>query len=127
MFGVYASVQFLRSKSVKLLLVASSPWAVMINVIALIALPIYKANETSEVTKPAETTESPESGCDHPAGHGAASITQKITLGIVLLLVYRRACLSYLTSPPVRRHFQTALKPIRSAVSGCRAVEGTAP
>ena len=51
-FGVYASVQFLRGKSIKLLAIALTLGAAM-NIIALIAMPIWDAQQPPENPSPA--------------------------------------------------------------------------
>lgn len=109
LFGIFAGVQFLRGKTVKLLLVALSLGA-LIDVVALIALPVYNAMESAAIT-PGNPTAPPE-GTSEEVEEAPAVIhsyvqdldPNKITWGIALLLVYA-ALVLYLSSPPVRRYF----------------------
>jgi hypothetical protein len=104
-FGIFASVQFIRGKSAKLLILALT-LGVVVDVLALVALPIGQAmledqekiladfkpkdlDDTDKVIKPFEERIN----------------SQKITLGVALILVYAIVSL-YLISPPVKRYFQ---------------------
>jgi LSD1 subclass zinc finger protein len=107
LFGIFASVQFLRGKSSKLLIVALTLGA-MIDVVALIALPVYHANEESGLQHPAVVTNTD----DEIEGPLIKPYTERldytsITWGITILLVYA-ATTVYLMSSPVRRHFERA-------------------
>jgi hypothetical protein len=102
LFAIFASVQFLRGKSAKLLLVALSLGAA-IDVVALIALPIVFANMEAPRTTP----------IDDPNSEGMViqSITerldaQKLGLGIGVLLGYAGLAVS-LCSPPIRRFIKS--------------------
>lgn len=103
-FGVYAAVQFLRSKSVKLLVIALTFGAVF-DVIAMIGMPIYNAQRAQ-----ADVVALEGAGNLEDEGTGVARpITELLDLnliswGIALLLAYA-AIAVYLNSPPVRRHF----------------------
>jgi hypothetical protein len=101
-FGIYASVQFLRGKSVKLMLIALS-LGVLINSVAMIALPIIVAyDETVFVPNP-----DPNANPDEPFVIQSVSERldmQRVTLGILGLMGYA-AISVYLMSPSVRRHF----------------------
>jgi len=101
-FGIYASVQFLRGKSVKLMLIALSLGA-LINIAAMIALPIFEANNATTIVHNEVAPDSDDEG------FVIQSVTerldmQRITLGILGLVTYAAVSV-YLTSPPVRRHF----------------------
>jgi hypothetical protein len=94
-FAMFASVQFLRAKSLKLLVIALT-LGVAIDVVAMIILPVYMAMAQVEVQDP--TT-------------GEAAIqsirldTDKLSWGIALVVSYA-AVMLYLNSPPARRRFQ---------------------
>jgi hypothetical protein len=102
-FGVYAAVQFLRRKSVRLLLMALT-FGVAIDVVALVAMPIYRANAE---TAPIERTigSEPAAGSELVIPSVVEKLdTQSLTWGIGLIVVYASVAI-YLTSPAVRRHF----------------------
>ena len=103
-FGVYAAVQFLRSKTTRLLLVALTLGA-MVDVVVMMILPVYNASIEIDVR---DRKPDPNSADDAPIEIGNMSErldTTMITWGIAILLTY--ACVSvYLNSPPVRRHFR---------------------
>ncbi len=100
LFAVFASVQFLRGKSARLLLVALTLGA-MIDVVALIALPVVYANmETTVLENP--TAEDPEAAPVQIVSVVDRLDSQKLTTGVVILLVYA-AVATYLLSPPIRR------------------------
>ncbi len=65
LFGVYASVQFLRGRSFKLLLVALSIGAA-IDVVALVVMPVVRASVDVEEIPVDPTLKSPESTEDEP-------------------------------------------------------------
>jgi len=101
-FGVFASVQFLRGKSVKLMLIALSLGA-LVNVVALIVLPIMVAYSETTVVRREVTPDTDDEGLV------IQSVTERLdmqplTMGILGLVAYA-AISVYLTSPPVRRHF----------------------
>jgi len=102
-FGIYASVQFLRGKSVKLMLIALS-LGVLINMVAMIALPIFVAYSEAPIVRQEVAPDSADE-----EGLVIQSVTerlemQRLTLGILGLVGYA-AISVYLTSPSVRRHF----------------------
>jgi len=102
-FGIYASVQFLRGKSVKLMLIALS-LGVLINSVAMIALPIWVAYVEAPIVY-----KEPDPGSDGEVELEIQSVgelldVQRLTLGILGLVGYA-AISVYLMSPPVRRHF----------------------
>jgi hypothetical protein len=104
LFGVYASVQFLRRKSVKLLLIALTIGAV-IDLIGMIAMPIYNANaETVIVQSQGELTD-PDLEAEAIQPISERIDQQRITLGIALLFGYAVFSI-YLLSPSVQRHFK---------------------
>lgn len=109
LFGVFASIQFLRGVTFKLLIVALSIGAA-IDVVALIALPVVNANQNVEV-KPAENDSVEVKGADDA---DAADVViapptermdmNKISLGIGLLIVYAIVAFLLLT-PSFRRYY----------------------
>ena len=103
-FGGYASVQFLRGKSVKLLLVALTLGA-LIDVAALIALPIWQANEEVPVSQRKEHIDDPDTAVEIIKSPSERLDTQRITVGVSLLLLYAATSI-VLLSPPVQRHFK---------------------
>jgi len=104
-FAVFAAVQFLRRKSIKLLLIALT-FGLAIDIVALIAMPIYYANVA---TAPVPRTELSDDLAQ--ADIAIPSVverldTQSLTLGIVLIFVYAAVAV-YLLSPQVRRYFRS--------------------
>ncbi len=96
LFGIYASVQFLRGKSLKLLVIALT-LGVVVNILAMIILPVYMAVSDVEVDQQA---------VDGPAIRSATERldTQKLSWGITIVVGYTVLAL-YLNSPPMRRRF----------------------
>jgi hypothetical protein len=103
LFGTYAAVQLLRQKSVRLLLMALS-FGLAIDIVALIAMPIYRANvEASAVDQTIAA-----------GGHEEVEVvipsvvdkldTQRLTIGLSLIFVYA-GVVFYLLTPRVQRHF----------------------
>ncbi len=105
LFGLYASVQFLRRKSIRPLFLALA-LGVGIGAVALIVLPIYQANvEPDVVVLNPEAPVKPVNPDAPPVENIAERLdVSKITWGIALLLGY--AALSvYLNSPAMKRQF----------------------
>jgi uncharacterized membrane protein YsdA (DUF1294 family) len=102
-FGAYAGIQFLRSKSVKLLFVALTLGA-LVNVVALIVLPIYSASIELDV-KEHQINPNAVDEQDIVISNMADRLdVNELTWGIAVLVAYG-AISTYLFSPPVRRHF----------------------
>jgi hypothetical protein len=107
-FGIYAAIQFIRGKSVRLLLVALTLGAI-VDVMTLIALPIlqpFMQDQENIVNSIA-----PESADDADADVGIRPFEDRIDLtrimiGIGLILVYALVSI-YLISPSVRRYIQS--------------------
>lgn len=98
LFGVYAAVQFLRGRSLKLLIIALT-LGVAVNVITMIILPVVMVLSDVEVqTKPGEEGPAIASANDRLD-------TTKISWGVALIVGYLAVAL-YLNSPPVRRRFR---------------------
>jgi hypothetical protein len=104
LFGVFASVQFLRQKSVKPLLMALT-FGVAIDIVALIAMPIYRANVDTAESARTVTPADPEKADLVIPSVAEKLDTQTLTLGISLIAVYAGAAV-YLLSPAVKRHFR---------------------
>ena len=104
-FGVYSAVQFLRGKSVKLLLIALSIGA-LAAAIALIALPIYEVNAHAPVV--AVDDDPFDEGPDIKPLVDRIDYNS-ISWGIASLLAYA-AVVVYLASPGVRRHFSRQVR-----------------
>jgi hypothetical protein len=106
LFGVYASVQFLRRKSARLLFVAITLGAA-IAAVGLIALPIYYANTAATEPETTELVNQPTpDGDDGPVIHSITEKldTSKILWGVFTLLGYAGVSI-YLASPAMRREF----------------------
>jgi hypothetical protein len=103
-FGIYASVQFLRLRSARLMLVALLLGA-LLDIGGLIVLPIYRANQAAPGTGVVAPV--PLADQDLPQFENVANRldVRKIQWGITLLLVDAGAMI-VLMSPPVRRHFE---------------------
>jgi hypothetical protein len=102
LFAIFAAVQLLRGRSAKLLLVALSLGAI-VDLVALIALPIYDANvETTVVPRP-DLPDNPDDADVVIPPITTRLNTDRITTGIAVLVVYAVFAM-YLTSPPVRRY-----------------------
>ena len=97
-------MQFLRQKTVKLLLVALT-FGVSVDVVALIAMPIYRANvDTAASVQTVAPVEPDNADLVIPSVVEKLD-TQSLTLGISLIIVYAGAAI-LLLSPPVQRHFR---------------------
>jgi hypothetical protein len=104
-FGAFAAIQFLRGKSVKLLLAALTLGA-LIDVAALIALPVYNANAETTVEKRTDVGDDPDAADEAIRPVAERLDTNSISIGITVLCLY--AVLSvYLLSPQVNRYFKT--------------------
>jgi hypothetical protein len=103
LFAVFASVQFLRGKTARLLLVALTLGA-MVDVVALIALPVYYANMETTVLERMPTEDDPEAAAVRIVSVAERLDQEKLTTGVVILLAYA-GVVTYLVSPPVRRYY----------------------
>jgi hypothetical protein len=98
LFGVYAAVQFLRGKSLKLLIIALT-LGVAVNVVTMIILPVVMVLADVDVqTKEGEEAPAIASANDRLD-------TTKIAWGVALIVGYVAVAL-YLNSPQVRRRFR---------------------
>lgn len=110
-FGVFAAIEFIRGKTARLLLLAVALGSV-IDVMALIALPIIQANfdAPEHVIVPANSTDLDDEDVKiRPLEERLDS--QRLTLGVVLLLGCAGIVL-YVMSPPVKKyvHARVALR-----------------
>jgi hypothetical protein len=106
LFGIFASVQFLRRKSLKLLLMALT-FGLAIDVIALIAMPIYYANaEAGPIVRSSPVLDPDQADIVIPSVVERLD-TQSLGIGIALIVVYAAVSV-YLISPPVKRYFRQA-------------------
>lgn len=108
-FGIYGAVQFLRGKSVKLLLLAMTLGAI-VNVVSMIALPIFEANfaDSANVVSHVQVTN------DETTSDELAPIEYKpvidrldqtrIKTGVAILILYA-VFAAYLNSQVVRKYF----------------------
>jgi DNA-directed RNA polymerase subunit RPC12/RpoP len=103
-FGGYAAVQFLRGKSVRMLMAALTIGAV-IDVAALVAVPIYEANADTKVFQRKEPSDDPDAAPEIIQSPYERLDVQRIKLGIALLALYAATSV-YLLSPTVQKHFR---------------------
>jgi hypothetical protein len=105
LFGVYAAIRFLQSKSVRLLMVALTI-GVGVDIVALIVLPVVTAFSSVEEVKNNQPGQDAEIAFLNPADQLEKSGGQrKVTFGIMLLVSYIAVSV-YLNSPAVRRQFR---------------------
>ena len=104
LFGAYASVQFLRRKSIKLLLIALTLGAV-IDLIALVAMPVYHANQDIRVVKVNESSENPDSAGAIISSPLDQLDSRKVTTGFVILAIYAGVSV-LLLSATVNKNFR---------------------
>jgi hypothetical protein len=104
LFATFAAVQFLRGKSTKLLLAALTLGAV-IDLVALVALPIYNAQADTVVEKINSTGEDPDSPGEGLRPMAERLDTDRMTMGLTLLFLYASVSI-YLLSPHVHKHFR---------------------
>jgi phage FluMu protein Com len=102
-FGVYACVQFIRGKSVKLLMLALA-LGVAVNVVGLIALPLIQAmvDDTDQIVREVKPSDLGDSNVGIRS-HEERINFEKIKLGVAFMLVYAVLSL-YLMSPPVKKY-----------------------
>ncbi len=103
-FGAYASVQFLRRKSIKLLLIALTLGAV-IDLIALVAMPVYNANQDVRVVRVNESSENPDATGEMISSPLDQLDTNKVTTGFVILAAYAGVSVLLLTAT-VNKNFR---------------------
>jgi len=103
-FGIFACVQFVRGKSVKLLMLALA-LGVGVDVISLIAVPLTRPilQPKEDMVKEVRPTEITDSSVAITPFEERMD-TRKITLGVGLIILYAGLSL-YLMSPPVKRYF----------------------
>ncbi len=94
LFGIYAAVQFLRLRSLKLLIIALT-LGVVVDVIVMIIIPV--ALSLAEV----ET----KTGEEGPAIQSVQLDTDRLSWGVALIVCYVAVSI-YLNSPTVRRRFR---------------------
>jgi hypothetical protein len=104
-FAVFAAVQFLRRKSIKLLLIALT-FGLAIDIVALIAMPIINANVKVAAVERNVYHDDPDQADITIPSVVEQLDTQSLTLGIVLIFVYAAVAV-YLLSPQVRRYFRS--------------------
>jgi phage FluMu protein Com len=108
-YGVYGAVQFLRGRSVKNLILALT-LGVIVNIFALIALPLFEANFSdnpdnfNRVTAPREGEDASELADWEIKPLAERLDQQRITMGVVLIFLYAGMSI-YLNSPPVKKYF----------------------
>jgi hypothetical protein len=102
LFGIYAAVQFLRRKSVKLLLTALTLGAA-INMAALVFMPIYQANADIKIGR--NTDNDPDAEEEKILSPADELDTRKIGTGFLILFLYAVVSV-YLLSPGVNKHLK---------------------
>jgi hypothetical protein len=115
-FGIFASVQFLRGKSAKLLLIALTLGA-MIDVIGLLVVPVYRASEEAAAAPLLNIDPNDEDG--QPAAiEPYYERINKTTIGwgIALLGLYA-VVVFYVLTPGVRRHFDKSVRTTNPAAA----------
>ncbi len=107
-FGIYGTVQFFVGRSVKYLMLALT-LGVFVNVMALIALPIYEASFADQQTIVTRVSkkDSPDALDDEDLV--IIPVAERLDLpriegGLVVILLYALMSI-YLMSPPVKRYF----------------------
>jgi len=113
--GIYGCVQFLVGKTPKYLMLALT-LGLFVNLIAMIALPIFQANfEEKDRVVRVNSPKSDDDGSIGDAGVEIKSIEERIDLqrikgGLIITAIYVALSI-YLMSPPVKKHFirQTAM------------------
>jgi hypothetical protein len=102
-FGIYACVQFIRGKSVKLLMLALA-LGVAVDVIGLIGFPIVRAlaADPDKIKTEVKPTDLSDSNIAIRSFDKRFDI-ETIGLGVVLILIYAVLSL-YLMSPPVKKY-----------------------
>jgi hypothetical protein len=103
-FAIFAAVQFLRLKAIRPLIVALS-FGLAIDVVSLIAMPIYNANTETTVVERSVPSEVPDLAQVSIPSVVDRLDTRTLSVGISLVLVYAGVCV-YLLSPQLRRHFR---------------------
>jgi hypothetical protein len=108
-FGIYGSVEFIRGRSAKLLMLALS-LGVMIDLLALVALPVVQTfwddqdRIVTQVQSKSDDIESPGIGIKP---HQERLDITRLKVGFILILIY--AVLSvYLMSPPVKKYVHSS-------------------
>jgi len=102
LFGTFAAVQFLRGKTARLLMVALGIGAA-VDLVALIALPVYTANADVSVVRRPDAVDDPDAADAIIVGKPIDR--DRLSLGITLLFLYAVVSV-YLLSPQVHRHFR---------------------
>jgi phage FluMu protein Com len=102
-FGIFASVQFIRGRSAKLLMVALT-LGIVIDLMALVAMPLVQANfeATEKIIRPV-TSDDPDISDIAIQPLEERIDARRITLGISFTVIYAILSL-YLMSPPVKRY-----------------------
>lgn len=106
-FSMFAAVQFIRLKTIKLLMIALT-LGVVINLLALIAMPLALANfgDAEPVVAPVQADDPDDSGMIIKPFEDRLD-TQSLFLGITFLVVYAGLAV-YLMSPAVKKPFHRA-------------------
>ena len=103
-FGGYASVQFLRRKAIKPLLVALTLGAT-INLFAMVAMPIYNANQDVRVVSNKDVGENPDLADEVISSPLDQLDTRKVTTGFVVLAAYAGLSVALL-STTINKNFR---------------------
>jgi hypothetical protein len=107
-FGIFASVQFLRRKSIRPLFLALG-LAVCVGVVYLIALPIWAVNVDTEIIMTNPDIPPPSVDPNDPDAPPVQNIADKLNIsrifwGVAVLLSYAAISL-YLNTPGIKRQF----------------------
>jgi hypothetical protein len=105
-FGIFAVVQFIRLKTAKLLMIALTLGAV-INVMAMIAMPLIMAYAMNDDTVTAFHSDDPDDSGVQIRSPEERLNTRNVSLGVTFLILYAAVSI-YLMSPAVKKPFQRA-------------------
>ena len=105
LFGIYAAIQFLRSRTTRLLLVALTLGA-MVDVVVMMILPVYYASIQVDIREQAPDPNAVDAEAIAIGNISDRLDTNKLSWGIAILVCYAAVSV-YLNSPPVKRYFRT--------------------
>jgi hypothetical protein len=104
-FGIYSAVEFIRGKSVKLLMLALA-LGVVVDVMTLIALPLIRVYFADQIVELDAKSTDPDDAAIRIKSAEERIDVRPIQAGVGLLLVYALLSL-YLMSPPVKKYIQS--------------------
>jgi hypothetical protein len=105
-FGIFAAVQFIRLKSAKLLMAALTV-GIVINLMALIAMPLVRATWETEGAVSTLPSDDPDDSGVHIKPFEDRLDTRSLSFGVTFLVIYAVLAI-YLMSPAVKKPLQRA-------------------